>query len=178
MDQKEEHKKATTPEVLAAKMDAQAGMRRGPRDTLIVVQRFKDYVAAKSQMRVADAVFAPLSDHVREVLNRAVVLSKSDGRKTLLDRDMVPVVKPRRSEVLHKDADEAGMPQEVLLVVSKLKEYVKVAHGLSTSDGILAPLSAHLRRIATESIRNAAKDERKTVAQRDVQLAVDAYFAS
>jgi|GEM_PF-110943 len=182
-DRERQHEKqkrlaATEPKVLAAKMEAQAGIRKGPREMLIVASRFKAYVEAKAHMQVAEGVFPILSDHVRELVNRAAVLSTSDGRKTLLDRDITPLIRPRRSEVIHREPTDAKLPEEVLLIVSKTKDYVKLAHALSTSDGVFVPLSDHLRRIAVESIRSAARDTRKTVLVRDMQVAVDAHFAS
>lgn len=167
---------ATAPETLAAKMDAQAGVKKGPREPLIVVTRFKDYVANKAPMSVSDGVFPVLSDHVREIVNRAAVLSVSHGRKTLLDRDVLPLIQPKLSARLHAGSPAAKSPEEILLVVSKFKHYVKAAHGMNTSDGVALPLSDHLRRIATESIRNAGRDERKTLLGRDVQLAVEEHL--
>lgn len=58
--------------------------------------------------------------------------------------------------------------KDVLIVVSKLKKYIKDRSGFNTSDGIMDVLSEHLRAICDEAIRAAARDERKTVLERDV----------
>ena len=58
--------------------------------------------------------------------------------------------------------------KDVLIVVSKLKKYIKDRSGFNTSDGIMDALSDHLRAICDEAIRAAARDERKTVLDRDV----------
>jgi hypothetical protein len=58
--------------------------------------------------------------------------------------------------------------KDVLIVVSKLKKYIKDRSGFNTSDGIMDILSEHVRAIADEAIRAAARDERKTVLDRDV----------
>lgn len=58
--------------------------------------------------------------------------------------------------------------KDVLIVVSKLKKYIKDRSGFNTSDGIMDLLSDHLRAICDDAIRSAARDERKTVLDRDI----------
>jgi hypothetical protein len=58
--------------------------------------------------------------------------------------------------------------KDILIVVSKLKKYIKDRSGFNTSDGIMDVLSEHVRAICDEAIRAAARDERKTVLDRDV----------
>lgn len=62
-----------------------------------------------------------------------------------------------------------GLPKEVLIVVSKLKAYVKARSGMSTSDGAMDVLSAHLRKLCDEAIRHAGTAGRKTVMDRDFE---------
>jgi hypothetical protein len=59
-------------------------------------------------------------------------------------------------------------PREVLIVASRLKDYVRARSGFNTSERVLEPLSDIVRRIADEAIANAARDGRKTVLDRDV----------
>ncbi|MBW2286642.1 MAG: hypothetical protein JRG80_14700 [Deltaproteobacteria bacterium] len=59
-------------------------------------------------------------------------------------------------------------PREILIVASRLKEYIRAKSGFNTSDGVLAPLSDAVRRICDEAIANAARLERKTVLERDI----------
>ncbi|MBI5531242.1 MAG: hypothetical protein HY898_00900 [Deltaproteobacteria bacterium] len=59
------------------------------------------------------------------------------------------------------------MPRDVLVVVSKLKAYVRARSGFNTSDGVTDVLSDHLRDLCKQAIRNAAQDGRKTVLDRD-----------
>ncbi len=63
---------------------------------------------------------------------------------------------------------EAGGPQEILIVASRLKEYVHKRSGFNTSDRVLDPLSDIVRRVCDEAIRNAAKEGRKTILDRDI----------
>lgn len=68
-------------------------------------------------------------------------------------------------------ADDA-VPKEVLVVVSKLKSYVKARSGMSTSDGAMDVLSSHLRKLCDEAIRHAATAGRKTVMDRDFEAII------
>ncbi len=61
----------------------------------------------------------------------------------------------------------ADVPRDVLVVVSKLKAYVRAASGMNTSDGVIDVLSEHLRRLCDAAARVAARDGRKTVMDRD-----------
>jgi hypothetical protein len=57
---------------------------------------------------------------------------------------------------------------DILIVVSKVKKYIRDRSGLNTSDGIAEALGDHVRHICDEAIRAAARDGRKTVLDRDV----------
>ena len=59
-------------------------------------------------------------------------------------------------------------PRETLIVVSKLKKYIRARSGMNTSDTVLPALSEHVRRLCDEAIRNAGASERKTVLDRDI----------
>jgi hypothetical protein len=65
--------------------------------------------------------------------------------------------------------DAAGVPRDVLVVVSKLKLYVRLTSGMSTSDDVIAPLSDRLRRLCDDAVERARADGRKTVMARDFQ---------
>ncbi len=58
--------------------------------------------------------------------------------------------------------------KDILIVVSKMKKYIKDRSGFNTSDAIADALSDHVRAICDDAIRAAARDERKTVLERDV----------
>lgn len=57
--------------------------------------------------------------------------------------------------------------QEVLVVVSKLKTYIKEKSGMNTSGGVAAVLSDAVRRMCDEAIERARNEGRKTVMDRD-----------
>ena len=58
--------------------------------------------------------------------------------------------------------------RDILIVMSKLKKYIKDRSGMNCSDAVAELLSDHVRAIADESIRAAGREERKTVLDRDV----------
>ena len=57
---------------------------------------------------------------------------------------------------------------DILIVISKVKKYIRERSGMNTSDGIVEALGDHVRTICDEAIRAAARDGRKTVLDRDV----------
>jgi hypothetical protein len=67
-------------------------------------------------------------------------------------------------------ASPSGAPVErdMLIVVSKLKKYIKDRSGMNCGDSVAELLSDHVRAICDEAIRSAGQDERKTVLDRDV----------
>jgi hypothetical protein len=79
----------------------------------------------------------------------------------------VVVASPPTAGAATGAARDGELPREVLVVVSKLKAYVRARSGMNTSDGVVEVLSDYLRRACDEAIRNAAADGRKTVMDRD-----------
>ena len=67
------------------------------------------------------------------------------------------------------DDDDASLPRDVLVVVSKLKGYVRARSSMNTSDGVIDVLSDHLRALCKAAIRSAAANSRKTVLARDFE---------
>jgi hypothetical protein len=65
--------------------------------------------------------------------------------------------------------NEVGLPRDVLIVVSKLKAYVRARSGMNTSDAVMEVLSDRLRALCDEGMRHAAAAGRKTLMDRDFQ---------
>jgi histone H3/H4 len=63
---------------------------------------------------------------------------------------------------------ETAADKEILVVVSKMKAYIKARSGFNTSDEVMDGLSDRLRRIADRAIENAGADGRRTVMKRDL----------
>lgn len=75
----------------------------------------------------------------------------------------------RPEKVVSHDRPASEVPQEILIVASRLKAYVKARSGMNTSDGVMGPLSNIVRRAVDEAIEKAQAAERKTVLERDVE---------
>jgi histone H3/H4 len=56
---------------------------------------------------------------------------------------------------------------EVLVVASKIKGYIKGSGDMKTSAGVLQTLSDRLRTMCDQAVENARSDGRKTVLDRD-----------
>ena len=73
-----------------------------------------------------------------------------------------------RRQVITVDRErDDDLPSDILIVASKLKKYIRARSGMNTSDGVMAVLSDHVRRLCDQAIRNAGAAERKTVLDRD-----------
>lgn len=64
----------------------------------------------------------------------------------------------------------AAGSDDVLVVVSRFKNYVRERFGMNTSDGVMDVLSDHLRAICHRAAENARNDGRKTVMDRDFEF--------
>ena len=71
---------------------------------------------------------------------------------------MLPAPEPRKPDPIEDD---------VLVVLSKLKNYVRARSGFNTSDRVSAPLSEALRVLCDKAIHKARAEGRKTVLDRD-----------
>ncbi len=77
-----------TPSAAPTPPGAQLTLTEAERDILIVVSKLKKYIRDRSGMNTADAVVDVISDHVRALCDEAIRTAATDGRKTVLDRDV------------------------------------------------------------------------------------------
>lgn len=66
-----------------------------------------------------------------------------------------------------KGASVAMSDNEVLVVASKVKSFIKANGDMKTSSSVLGVLSDSIRRLCQQAIDNARNDGRKTVLDRD-----------
>ncbi len=59
--------------------------------------------------------------------------------------------------------------KDVLIVVSKLKNYIRSKAGMNTSNGVAQVLSQMVREICDQAVARAQADGRKTVMDRDLR---------
>ena len=101
------------------------------------------------------------SEYEREQAEEAAAEARAEARAN------APAAQtPNRPET--PGARPSELPRDVLVVVSKLKAYIRARSGMNTSDNLIDPLSDHLRRICDRAIQNAERDGRRTVMDRDL----------
>jgi histone H3/H4 len=59
------------------------------------------------------------------------------------------------------------MAEDTLVVVSKLKAYIKAQAGMNTSGNVAPKISAIIRTMCDRAVESARADGRKTVMDRD-----------
>jgi hypothetical protein len=90
---------------------------------------------------------------------------------TTREEDSGDAPRPTRRRIATPSSTRSGSadpPQEVLIVASRLKDYVRARAGFNCSERVLEPLSVLVRRACDEAIENARREGRKTVLDRDV----------
>lgn len=80
-------------------------------------------------------------------------------------RRRIVASKPTSSN--EEDFSSGDIPKDVLVVVSKLKAYIKAKSGMNTSADVMPVLSQLIRQHCDEAIAKARQSERKTVMARD-----------
>lgn len=81
---------------------------------------------------------------------------------------------PRRimvnpNQVKSVNLNATSMDDEILIVASKLKQYVKEKYDLNTSANVMESLSDIVRRAADKASQNAISQGRKTLMDRDFE---------
>jgi hypothetical protein len=56
-------------------------------EVLVVASKIKGYIKAHGEMKTSAGVLDALSDRLRAMCDQAIESARSDGRKTVLDRD-------------------------------------------------------------------------------------------
>ncbi len=65
------------------------------------------------------------------------------------------------------ETNEGGSGGEVLVVASKLKNYIRTKSGMNTSAAVMGVLSDRIRQLCDQAVENAKREGRKTVMDRD-----------
>jgi len=60
-------------------------------EILIVQSKVKDYIRGKSEMNTSGGVAVRLSQVIKQLCDRAIENAKTEGRKTVMDRDIPPL---------------------------------------------------------------------------------------
>ncbi|HEX9795203.1 MAG TPA: hypothetical protein VGC54_14560 [Planctomycetota bacterium] len=62
-------------------------MPESSNEVLVIVSKLKNYIKAKSGMNTSGSVAPAVSDILRRMCDQAIESARSDGRKTVMDRD-------------------------------------------------------------------------------------------
>lgn len=68
------------------------------------------------------------------------------------------------------NSEPSNSGDEVLIVVSKLKNYIRAKSEMNTSGAVAAKLSSIIRGLCDAAIERAKSDNRKTVMDRDFDV--------
>jgi hypothetical protein len=119
------------------------------------------------EARHRDAWAEPVKAPTREALRREQQEEQErEARATARETTMNEEADKRR-RIIGAPTSVEDLPQDVLVVVSKMKTYVKARSGMNTSDGVTDVLSDKIRKLCDAAIEVAQADGRKTVMDRD-----------
>lgn len=78
---------------------------------------------------------------------------------------------PRRIIIQSKPTSAAASADEaeILIVASKLKQYIKDKYDMNTSANVMEALSRDVRRLTDRAVEKARSEGRKTVMDRDYE---------
>jgi histone H3/H4 len=76
------------------------------------------------------------------------------------------MIKPQGATAAASSSNTA-IPKEVLIIASRLKEYVQARSEFNTSASVMDVLSEHVRILCDRAMDNARAEGRKTVLDRD-----------
>jgi len=95
-------------------------------------------------------------------------------RESWAEEQRSPTLEEWHAGTAEQHADPAApalpageLPHDVLIVASKLKQYVRARSGMNTSDSVMETLSRRVRAMCDDAIQRAREDGRKTVMDRD-----------
>jgi hypothetical protein len=80
------------------------------------------------------------------------------------------MTKLEHAHIVKTVSKEEVNSKDILVVASKLKDYIRTKSGMNTSQNVLARLSDMLRVHCDKAIEHAVKENRKTVMDRDFHM--------
>lgn len=143
---------APTREAWAAQEGAAAVPTPVPVRPTVEIAKLEEGAAAPAAARPAPAVTAATPDAPRRRIR------VGSAPKAATAAPATPAATP------------AAGSDDVLVVVSRFKAYVRERFGMNTSDAVMEVLSDHLRAICHRAAENARNDGRKTVMDRDFEF--------
>jgi hypothetical protein len=144
-------------------------------DSHVAILRHRDAWAVEARAPGKDAWEKELAEQASEAAAAPVVVSSAQTSRHAAVPAPAPAVRRVVGDASPTTAAAAeGLKlsevtdKDVLVVVSKMKKYIKDRSGMNCSDQVVDLLSDHLRAVCDDAIRAAARDDRKTVLERDI----------
>ena len=76
---------------------------------------------------------------------------------------------PKRIIIAQRSTNSSEVEQDILIVASKLKQYVKDKHDMNTAANVMEILSHQVRRLTDRATEKARSEGRKTLMDRDFE---------
>lgn len=131
-------------------------------ETFIVVSKLKKFVKDSAGMNTSANFIEPINKDLLQSIDLAIEHAKRSGRKTVMGKDFNLYVEDPKIE-------------EVLVVASKIKKYIKEKAGFSTSSQVFDQLTNRLQTVCKNAIEQAQSDKRKTVMDRDFKAPTESH---
>ncbi len=109
----------------------------------------------------------PIMNHKNAWAEEARSPSKAEALNEQLVRRMVVQPSPVSIPSTAAKVASSAMETEILIVASKLKQYVKDKYDMNTSANVMDALSRDVRRLTDRAVEKARADGRKTLMDRD-----------
>ncbi|MEO6603418.1 MAG: hypothetical protein ABIQ16_26280 [Polyangiaceae bacterium] len=119
------------------------------------------------EARHRDAWAEPMKAPTREAVRREQQEEHDRDKRASAQESVMSEEAEKRRRIIGSPGGADEIPEDVLVVVSKMKAYVKARSGMNTSDGVVDVLSAKIRKLCDAAIDVANADGRKTVMDRD-----------
>lgn len=146
-------------------------------DSHVAILRHRDAWAVEERSPSSPAGGAPrpaASEPVRTNAPPPALVNPPPPQRIIVTPERAPTPASSSSSA---SSSASGTPlaaadeSDILIVVSKMKKYIRDRSGMNASDAIAERLSDHVRALCDAAIRAAAQDGRKTVLDRDVPSA-------
>jgi hypothetical protein len=131
-------------------------------DSHVAMLRHRDAWAVEAKAPTKEAWDQELAENPPEVSPAPKPSAAPAVRRVVGDAS------PATAAAVEGNVQLADAEREILIVVSKMKKYIKDRSGMNCGDSVAEILSEHVRALCDDAIRTAARDERKTVLDRDL----------
>lgn len=123
-------------------------------ENFVVISKIKKYIKDKYKMNTSVNFFEALNADLKKTLLEGIKSAQANKRKTVMGRDLnFYLVNPNA--------------EEMFVVASKIKKFVKESSELSTAQNVMEQLTDKVRRLCDIAVQNAIESKRKTVMDRD-----------